>query len=472
MDIEETQFLLHLITKEQLTGTYLEIGTAAGGTLCQMMRCFSSHTRPKFVVVDPLQYFPRQLEIIHRNLQSHFLDPLRVEFRIMTSSQAFRIAKERGERFDLILIDGDHDMESVMIDLRWTELLNNSGIVCIHDYAHRFFGVKLAVNRFLRRNAVFTILGHQGSLLAVRKEGVGGAESKKMDFSDRIYARIVGLTLHLSHKALRHQRRVRRKLFSLLDGLITGFNPERYISHEARRLRTVVPYATLCGDTKNNGLCEFTALLQAGLKPHHCVIDFGCGTLRLGRHLIPFLDPGNYWGLDITEKLLKLGFADLGPEALRKIKLSRLHIISRATLKLASSARPDVVLVAGVLQCLPPRKVGRVLTELRSISSPSTQILMTLLESESTKRIGRFAYRHSLKEIRLATKRASLEMQILRRDIDPWLISSAMPDYVPMQSDAKGSTLLLLRTSNSNVSGVLDTAPLSNPFEQPESTAE
>jgi SAM-dependent methyltransferase len=464
MSIEETRLLLDLIIAEQLGGTYLEIGTAAGGTLCQMMMCFSHHDRPKFVVVDPMRYFPRQLEIIQRNLLSHSLDPLQVEFRVMTSSQAFTLAAERGERFDLILIDGDHNIGSVMVDLRWTELLNSRGIVCIHDYAPRFIGVKLAVNRFLRRNPAFTVLRRQGSLIAMRKEGsTGSGEPKRMDLTDRMYARSVGLPLYFSHKGIRHLRRFRRKLSSFLDGLVTGFNAERYVSHEVRKLQAGIPHPTLGTHTKTDGLLEFNALLQAGLKPHHCVVDFGCGTLRLGRHLIAFLDAGNYWGLDITERFLKLGIADLGPDALCKLKPSHLHTISYAALKLASAARPDLVLVAGVLQCLPPRKMHRVLRELGSICCPSTQILITLLDSDSTKRLGRFAYRHSLNDVRLSAKRASLEMQILRQGSEARLISRDIPDDVREQFAAERGTLLLLRRSNGNLSGVLDTTLLSRP---------
>lgn len=41
-------------------------------------------------------------------------------------------------------------------------------------------------------------------------------------------------------------------------------------------------------------------LQSVGLKPQHTVLDFGCGTLRTGRKLIPFLETGNYYGIDIS----------------------------------------------------------------------------------------------------------------------------------------------------------------------------
>ncbi|OYW22698.1 MAG: hypothetical protein B7Z55_04335, partial [Planctomycetales bacterium 12-60-4] len=49
-------------------GLHLEIGTAAGGTLCAMLGAFSDASRPPFVVVDPMRYFPQQLDLVRKNL--------------------------------------------------------------------------------------------------------------------------------------------------------------------------------------------------------------------------------------------------------------------------------------------------------------------------------------------------------------------------------------------------------------------
>ncbi len=46
------------------------------------------------------------------------------------------------------------------------------------------------------------------------------------------------------------------------------------------------------------GATQFSLLLTLGLRAHHRLLDFGCGSLRAGRLLIPYLDRGNYHGLD------------------------------------------------------------------------------------------------------------------------------------------------------------------------------
>jgi SAM-dependent methyltransferase len=56
---------------------------------------------------------------------------------------------------------------------------------------------------------------------------------------------------------------------------------------------------------------------RAGLKPEHCLLDIGCGSLRAGRLFIDYLDPGNYLGVDYDKQLVKDGIAkEIVPETL------------------------------------------------------------------------------------------------------------------------------------------------------------
>jgi SAM-dependent methyltransferase len=53
------------------------------------------------------------------------------------------------------------------------------------------------------------------------------------------------------------------------------------------------------------GRLQFSFLQRRGLKPHHQLLDYGCGTLRGGRLFIPYLDAGNYLGVDISVKAIE-----------------------------------------------------------------------------------------------------------------------------------------------------------------------
>jgi hypothetical protein len=43
---------------------------------------------------------------------------------------------------------------------------------------------------------------------------------------------------------------------------------------------------------------QFRLLTTLGLREHHRLLDFGGGSLRAGRLLIPYLQPGNYYGIE------------------------------------------------------------------------------------------------------------------------------------------------------------------------------
>lgn len=48
-----------------------------------------------------------------------------------------------------------------------------------------------------------------------------------------------------------------------------------------------------------NEFRELCFLISRGLRPHHRLIDIGCGPLRAGLPLIAYLDAGNYAGFDV-----------------------------------------------------------------------------------------------------------------------------------------------------------------------------
>lgn len=63
---------------------------------------------------------------------------------------------------------------------------------------------------------------------------------------------------------------------------------------------------------------QFALLHMLGLRDRHRVLDFGCGSLRLGRLLIPYLQQGGYFGIEPEAWLIEEGFArELGEDARR-----------------------------------------------------------------------------------------------------------------------------------------------------------
>lgn len=67
-------------------------------------------------------------------------------------------------------------------------------------------------------------------------------------------------------------------------------------------------------------LLQMNLLTAAGLEETDRVLDFGCGSLRLGRCLIPFLRRGNYYGIDPHDWLIQDGFEQETGQQLRTLK--------------------------------------------------------------------------------------------------------------------------------------------------------
>ncbi|MBD8879454.1 class I SAM-dependent methyltransferase [Rhodanobacter sp. 7MK24] len=74
----------------------------------------------------------------------------------------------------------------------------------------------------------------------------------------------------------------------------------------------------------------FNLLTCLGLRQHHRVLDVGCGSLRIGRLLIPYLNAENYTGVEPNEWLIQGGITqELGKDQVA-IKRPTFHISDNA----------------------------------------------------------------------------------------------------------------------------------------------
>lgn len=80
-------------------------------------------------------------------------------------------------------------------------------------------------------------------------------------------------------------------------------------------------YRAYIGPPKHYDLVSamvFNLLTCLGLRQHHRVLDIGCGSLRVGRLLIPYLNEGNYVGIEPNQWLVEDGIAnELGMDLIR-----------------------------------------------------------------------------------------------------------------------------------------------------------
>jgi SAM-dependent methyltransferase len=127
------------------------------------------------------------------------------------------------------------------------------------------------------------------------------------------------------------------------------------------------------------GRLQFTFLVGQGLRPHHVVLDLGCGSLRAGVHLIAYLEPGHYLGLDKEEALIEAGLAHELDPAVRAAKRPRFHVSDRFEVE-AFGVRPDFALAQSVFTHLPGRLIRECMTRLRGIMGPTGVFYATFFE--------------------------------------------------------------------------------------------
>ncbi|WP_303442409.1 class I SAM-dependent methyltransferase [Salipiger sp. 1_MG-2023] len=77
------------------------------------------------------------------------------------------------------------------------------------------------------------------------------------------------------------------------------------------------------GRWDETGRVQMSILQQAGLKPHHHLLDIGAGALRLGCKAVPYLDRGHYWATDASRAILLAGHREelADPEQLDEAQL-------------------------------------------------------------------------------------------------------------------------------------------------------
>lgn len=76
-----------------------------------------------------------------------------------------------------------------------------------------------------------------------------------------------------------------------------------YALHTDWRVRHDGPRSAI-GDPKDwdrHGELQAEFLKRMGLRQHHTLLEIGCGTGRLARKMVPYLDPKGYWGVDISQ---------------------------------------------------------------------------------------------------------------------------------------------------------------------------
>lgn len=135
-------------------------------------------------------------------------------------------------------------------------------------------------------------------------------------------------------------------------------------------------------------------LLSHGLKPSHTVVDYGCGSFRLGVPVIAYLEPGKYWGLDVLDDFLTIGMELMDPELAAEKRPNAL-LINESNLAATRSSGPDFVISWHVCSKVPPGRLSDYFGKIVSLMGPDTLVLVHFPETERRRRQSRFSWSQS-----------------------------------------------------------------------------
>jgi SAM-dependent methyltransferase len=128
------------------------------------------------------------------------------------------------------------------------------------------------------------------------------------------------------------------------------------------------------------GKLQFDFLVSQGLKPDHVFVDVACGSLRAGVHLIPYLNEGNYLGIEKEPDLIAAGVEkELGRELAERKEPE--FVLSSAFEFEKFSRRPDFGIAQSLFTHLPPSIISQCFAKLRPFMNPDGRFYATYFES-------------------------------------------------------------------------------------------
>jgi SAM-dependent methyltransferase len=117
------------------------------------------------------------------------------------------------------------------------------------------------------------------------------------------------------------------------------------------------------------GQMQFDYLTGHGLKPGMRMLEIGCGDLRAGRLFIDYLDPGDYYGIDISPDILLAALDTVTSYGLQA-KLPHLTLVSNLKLEFLPEAAFDVVHAHSVFSHSPIEVIDECLAHVGRVMAP------------------------------------------------------------------------------------------------------
>jgi SAM-dependent methyltransferase len=120
------------------------------------------------------------------------------------------------------------------------------------------------------------------------------------------------------------------------------------------------------------GAFQLVLLRSVGLMPHHTLLDYGCGPGRGAVHLIGYLEPGHYAGVDINPDYIRVA-----RQVIDERRLSGRKPVFGVASEYENDRRFDFCLLFSVLNHCAPEEIRAIFEFLRARLSPGGVICIT-----------------------------------------------------------------------------------------------
>jgi hypothetical protein len=200
---------------------------------------------------------------------------------------------------------------------------------------------------------------------------------------------------------------------------------EYYAQMVTAQLATAESHATLGTTLHDDSMAkaaeQFKRVLAiSSLQPSDVCVDYGCGSLRLGRFFIEYLQPDCYWGLDITDAFFRQGMLVLDAELVES-KRPRLAVISHESLAQAAAARPRLVVSNAVLSHVHPDELDTYFGNIASLMHDgSIAIVISKITREPMQQTSKRSWVHNLDVLTATMKNHGLAIDPATRMTDKW----------------------------------------------------
>ncbi|MDJ0789590.1 MAG: transglutaminase domain-containing protein [Myxococcota bacterium] len=199
-----------------------------------------------------------------------------------------------------------------------------------------------------------------------------------------------------------------------------------YVRRVGERLRAGATHHTLGTSIRDAEWFEDSAkatlafLREQGLEPGSRVVDYGCGSLRLGASLIPFLEPEGYWGVDVTDEFFKAGLALL-PQELIEEKKPRLSVLTPEVRAQGDAFGADVLVSFGVLMHVPEVDLPGFFGSVAEVMAPGCVGYVQFKEAPELVQTGEMSWSHPAGLLREHARAAGLEADVQSHpSLDPY----------------------------------------------------